>query len=318
MLSFKDNVNAKLKQTAKLLGTSIIALGVYYYAPAQTFLTNGLVAYYPFNGNASDATGNGNNGEVHSAQLVQDRFGHPNAAYSFNGSNSFVLLTNSFSLSNEWTVSAWVRPSTLSQQAYIVHIGTDDETTFWFMSPSSNGACVGLRDGTLYDVTGAACAWGAFVVSDNNAWFQVVQRRGGKIGGVLIGGVFLNGNGPSGGACPENDPVQAFIGSGSQQSYFFNGTIDDVRVYNRALTDFEIQQLYAYEAGPVVTLQKAVRPAFSNLLLGTNYQLQVSADLTNWTNQGAPFTATNTAIPSQQYFDVDAFNGLFFRLQTAP
>jgi hypothetical protein len=139
------------------------------------------------------------------------------------------------------------------------------------------------------------------------------MRLGGQYSGIS-----LNGSGFFGGGCPPISPVQGFIGAGSQKSSFFNGTVDDVRVYNRALTDLEIQQLYASEAGPVVTLQKAVRPAFSNLLLGTNYQLQVSADLANWTNQGAPFTATNTAILSQQYFDVDAFDGLFFRLQTAP
>src|ERR1039457_5912130 len=54
---------------------------------AQTFLTNGLVAYYPFNGNANDASGNGINGTVHAATLSTNFFGIPNTAYSFPGTN---------------------------------------------------------------------------------------------------------------------------------------------------------------------------------------------------------------------------------------
>ena len=80
MLWFRENVNSKIKQTAKPLGAWALAVGC--HASAQNFLTNGLVAYYPFNGNANDATGNGNNGEVHGAQLAEDRFGHVNAAYA--------------------------------------------------------------------------------------------------------------------------------------------------------------------------------------------------------------------------------------------
>ena len=48
-------------------------------------LKDGLVAYYPFNGNANDESGNGNNGTVNGATLTTDRFGNTNKAYSFNG-----------------------------------------------------------------------------------------------------------------------------------------------------------------------------------------------------------------------------------------
>ena len=100
--------------------------------------------------------------------------------------------------------------------------------------------------------------------------------------------------------------------------YCWAGAIDDVRIYNRALSASEVQQLYAYESGPVVPLIKAVKPSFCYLSLGTNYQLQVSGDLSNWTNQGSAFTATNTSMVYPQYWDVDNWNQLFFRLQVAP
>ena len=57
--------------------------------------TNGLVAWYPFNGNANDSSGNGNNGTVHNATLSADRFNNPNSAYSFNGSSSYIKRRHS-------------------------------------------------------------------------------------------------------------------------------------------------------------------------------------------------------------------------------
>jgi hypothetical protein len=69
---------------------------------------------------------------------------------------------------------------------------------------------------------------------------------------------------------------------------------------------------------PVISLIKSVKPSFSYLVLGTNYQLQVSSDLITWTNQGSVFTATNSNMIYPQYFDVDNWNQLFFRLQVSP
>ncbi len=53
-------------------------------------LSDGLVAYYPFNGNANDESGNGNNGIVHGATLTADRSGNANSAYSFNGIDNYI------------------------------------------------------------------------------------------------------------------------------------------------------------------------------------------------------------------------------------
>jgi hypothetical protein len=62
----------------------------------------------------------------------------------------------------------------------------------------------------------------------------------------------------------------------------------------------------------------AIQPTFANLILGTNYQLQTSGDLNTWTNQGPALTATNGSMVYPQYFNVAAWNQLFFRLQVAP
>jgi hypothetical protein len=63
---------------------------------------------------------------------------------------------------------------------------------------------------------------------------------------------------------------------------------------------------------------KAVEPVFSNLIIGTNYQLQNSGDLNTWTNQGSVFAATNTTMTYPQYFNVANWSQFLFRVQVAP
>jgi len=102
---------------------------------------------------------------------------------------------------------------------------------------------------------------------------------------------------------------------GGQMWNVFNGLIDDVRIYNVAFSSNQVQQLYQYESAPQVGLVEAVIPTFSNLHLGTNYQLEVSTSLSGtFTNYGSPFTATNSTMIYPQYFNVANWNQFFFRL----
>ena len=78
---------------------------------SQGTLNNGLVAYYPFTGNANDVSGNNNNPSSNNATLTADRFGVANNAYHFNGTNNAIRIPNSSSLqlSNKISMCAWVR-----------------------------------------------------------------------------------------------------------------------------------------------------------------------------------------------------------------
>lgn len=69
---------------------------------------------------------------------------------------------------------------------------------------------------------------------------------------------------------------------------------------------------------PRVSLIKAVKPAFNNLTVGVEYQLQASLDFTTWYDQGLPFTATSPTMDYPWYYDVDSWNQVFFRLQVLP
>ncbi len=77
----------------------------------QQLPSQGLVAYYPFNGNANDQSGNGNNGTVFGAILTLDRFGNSNSAYSFDG-NDYIKADADDLPTAERTTSLWFNAST--------------------------------------------------------------------------------------------------------------------------------------------------------------------------------------------------------------
>jgi hypothetical protein len=94
-----------------LLLTAVIALGFSAITMAQVpsyVPTNGMVGWWPFNGNANDESGNGNNGTVNGATLTTDRFGNANQAYSFDGVDDYIKIQNSPNfLNQEYSVSIW-------------------------------------------------------------------------------------------------------------------------------------------------------------------------------------------------------------------
>jgi hypothetical protein len=100
-----------------------------------------------------------------------------------------------------------------------------------------------------------------------------------------------------------------------QSQYYFTGWLDDFRIYNRALSSNEVAQLYAIEFTEGLSLIKAVTLQDYGLTVGSNYQVQVSSDLLNWTNQGSVFTATSPYWQSTNYWQVANWNQLFFRLE---
>jgi hypothetical protein len=90
----------------------------YYYVFARqvedgnNHLGKGLVAYYPFDGNANDESGNGNHGTVRGARLTTDRFGHQDSAYVFDGVDDYIALPDSLDLiDTAFSISAWVKPN---------------------------------------------------------------------------------------------------------------------------------------------------------------------------------------------------------------
>lgn len=295
-----------------LFATFAIAVGLFAQAQAQTFLTNGLVAYYPFNGNANDASGNGNNGYMIGGPVsTTNRFGQPNTALCFNGTNSFVAISNKFlNIGADYTLTMWFCTFDASRQFQEL-VGTLPNPTIDISyNLPLNGADLHLEMsiGNGTDWIQPTQQYGAKQNYLANQWYQVVAIKSGSSYSTFVDGVVDASFSRS----PGSLLIELLLGL---QWY---GIMDDVRVYNRALSTAEVQQLYTIESGLRVDLIKAVKPSFSGLAISTNYQLQVSTDLNTWTNQGSVFTATNSSVVYPQYFDVDNWNQLFFRVQVAP
>ena len=102
-------------------------------------LNDGLVAYYPFNGNANDESGNGNDGEVNGATLVKDRFGNSGKAYSFDGvdDNIEVPETEGFE-SNAHTISGWIYATSFRSEIFGKD-GEDSGSRQWFIETMPDG-----------------------------------------------------------------------------------------------------------------------------------------------------------------------------------
>jgi len=313
-----------MKNIRPHVGILILTIGALLQAHAQDTLTNGLVAYYPFNGNAQDAVGN-NHGTTNDVILTTDRFGNPDSAYQFSG-YADISFTNAPTLNptGSFTYAFWM-VSTLTSNYPPRPGGYIDR---WFLDRTVETSPL-VSFALMTDPYGKF--WFAIRYDDNTTppssliagdltpqvWQHIAMVRdyGNSfrlyVNGLLVGTVVDNGK------TLTPPPLKLGMHAWSPDMGFF-GKMDNIRIYSLAFSDSEVQQLYLYEVGPRVALLKAVKPSLSGLSPGANYQLQLSGDLSVWTNYGSPFTATNTSMVYPQYWDVDDWGQLFFRLQLSP
>lgn len=202
-------------------------------------LTTGLVGYWPFCGNANDASGNGNNGTVNGATLTTDRFGNANSAYSFNGSNSIDIGVNGFSTgNNQATLSGWVYITTNpAGVSYIVGYGNPNVSGSVFATGIYGAAGLfGTFSGAVYDVI-------SNINCPSNSWNLVTTVK--ETNGTIK--IYLNGNFifTQTVATPLLNNVSGRIGRAVwNSSEYWNGKIDDVAIWNRALSATEVMALY--------------------------------------------------------------------------
>jgi len=283
-----------------------------------------LVASYPFNGNANDATGNQLNGVITNATFDADRFGVSNSSIRFtNQTTSCVAVTNfsSVLLSNQLTISLWAK----FNQSWTFH----SEDLLWRgLYPNETIEIVVSQDNSQYGSGNYDSAFGIssigggfiFAASTNYVPFNVLSNWNQYVGVYSNGTIsfFVNGTkvGTAAGQGSISSDASALIigGSSNPVSGAYNRNVDDVQIYNQAFSDSQVQQLYQSQSSPLVNLVKAVTVSFSNLTVGTNYQLQVTSNLNSWTNFGTPITATNSFMTYSNYWNVSDWNQLFFRL----
>jgi hypothetical protein len=210
-----------------------------------------LVAYYPFNGNANDESGNGNDGVVYGASLTTDRFNNQSSAYYFNGVDNFIEVLNDPILNptNFISISAWVAVddvNKLSQE--IISKGADHMDGHYRMHytakplqnyPDHRFHGLITRIGDNY--------YSMLFMGDyplQNQWYHIVMVYNGN---SLI--AYLNGYQEEilsvSGNLFQND-ANLYIGKHMNASYpyYFSGKIDEIRIYDYALSEAEILDLY--------------------------------------------------------------------------
>ena len=207
-----------------------VDIGCYEYG-ASDALTAGLVAWYKFDSNANDSSSNGNSGVVHGATPTADRFGNANSAYSFDG-NDWIEVANSISLQSvgtAYTIAVWVNPKE------------------WYSQGSSGYipiVCKGYQFGLEAD----------FANYENislGTWQQITVVQSNGVRDVYLNGSFVR--------CLDNrvdgvNSLELEIGRDSPGLVeYLNGSLDDLRIYNRVLSAAEVKALYEGGGLPVVT-----------------------------------------------------------------
>ena len=241
-----------------------------------TMPENGLVAYYPFNSNADDESRNGNNGSPINSTLQADRRGGSGNSYSFGtGSDNLgsgIVIPNSASLqfANSFTFSFWAKGNNTSGLGYDIFFSKDGSLNnrppnyagdsdgivssfldITFANPPEKSILFKVDNtrvgNNIYNTTTilplsfSRTQWNNFTITYDGATQKIF------LNGNLLSSLNVNFNLAFantrdliiGGSRIENNNLST--------SYKFRGQLDDIRIYNRALTDNEVQSIYTIE-----------------------------------------------------------------------
>ena len=228
--------------------------------------TNGLVGYWPFNGNANDESGNGNNGTNNGAILTTDRFGNNNSSYNFDYvSNNLIRVPNNsaLNLSSNYTISVWFK----SNPAPPIY------NNYTFISKHDNNlSCCGTNTPYILGIT-----WNAnghyqkpflgYATNTNysfaesstlitvNIWQHLVIVSNNNLVSMYLDGIQIyNSNFSFSLGSPNNEDLLFGSTNRGPGLETMNGKLDDIGIWNRALTPEEIVGLYNAQAAGCETL----------------------------------------------------------------
>ncbi|MDR6340687.1 gliding motility-associated-like protein [Filimonas zeae] len=218
-------------------------------AVAQTVeLQNGLIGYYPFNGNANDASGNNIHGTVSGAQLTTDRFGNANGAYRFNGSTSYIQLPFSqlynFKPTDAYSLSVWIQheagsgPRAMIVKSPYAANFHNSQWNYGIYLSDFDQVHSGYHDNlpvksTTSLTAGETCWYLVTSTYDNGRWK-----------------LYINGKQESEDLSQARKILQDGVSSivfgrkGEANGDYYKGKLDEVRIYNRALNKEEVAALY--------------------------------------------------------------------------
>lgn len=272
--------------------------------------TAGLVAHWDFNGTVADQSGNGHNGSPSNITYTFGKKNQANTAASFNGFGSYIDVPSStdFDNFNNYTISAVMKPQDfykgLCQTSHIIGRGQYHSQGSWFLLYSDNyydSSCAITGDtsnfffGTGSGVSSNSVPSKHFQAAnqvETNRWYCVVTTYDSVSFKVYVDGQLIATGVPRFGPFPvgastSNVTIGANrAGNFAQFPYWYRGLIDDIKVYDRALTPTEISNL----CDEFVDTAIALAPLADTVLCGGS-SLTLSYSLTHDMNPGNVFNA---------------------------
>jgi hypothetical protein len=255
-------------ETALLL---FLSFALICNAHAQVNLDSGLVAYYPFNGNANDESGNNNNPVFNNAVLTSDYYGNVNSAYAFDGATTYMQIPDSTSLnpsSNTITICVWLkvegfytglchgnRMLTKADQdftsgEYLLNFDDNHITD----ANNCNTATVDSLQETFYGETASTTDYlnpPRYV--DKNVWHSLVYTGNSDSATVFLDCKEYSVSIP--GPVTFTNGYDLYLGKMNNVTYpyWYNGVLDEVRIYNRILDSAEIAA-YSFSCATIMPL----------------------------------------------------------------
>jgi trimeric autotransporter adhesin len=208
---------------------------------------NGLIAYYPLNGNANDYSGNSRHASLYGTETTTDRFGTSNKALTFDGIDDYIEISNFPSLNNNsGTICLWVRTrSDFGDETRVVLSKIDienagyiikafDQGSFWFQSRISNGSNMGSN-------------WLINPYASNTYFFIAITFTSSTYRTYHQGYETYFTSSNLDWLFNDNE-LPLLVGKSSLSGPLnFKGDIDDILIYNRELSSEEIWGIYSWK-----------------------------------------------------------------------
>lgn len=213
-------------------------------------LEEGLLVHYAFNGNAEDETGNYDEGEIVGASLTSDRNGNANSAYRFDGVNDVIELGDILdNIELPVTISAWIKPESATNM--IVFTSQDNLPLYngFYLYAGGSAISTGYGDGLGENHHAYRRGKAAVDLNDNtDQWIHVcaviedateisLYVNGENVGGTYDG----SSNEPMDSDFPE-DVARVGKWTSNGLTYYFKGSIDEIKVWDRALSRSEVEK----------------------------------------------------------------------------
>ncbi len=217
-----------------------------------------LVAYFPSNGNATDMSCYGNHGTAYHMTAAADRFGNPGACYYFNGTNAYISVPSSASLNpvDQLSINLWIKIEELSNRYVpVLHKGGELEPDFinreYIIFLADYESIWGESSGDSMPRNYVHCLF-----PDDGDWFMytlIIDRVNHFMKSLINGMPTATSVDEYSSITYNEDSLKIGTWEEAHPSYaeFFNGYLDDLRIYNRALDSTEISDLYYERLVPV-------------------------------------------------------------------